>query len=61
MKHLLATVALSLIVTPAFAQDRMTVMLDWFINPDHGPIIPQIWRTQQFKVCWRRQKLCFRE
>jgi putative hydroxymethylpyrimidine transport system substrate-binding protein len=39
MKHLLATVALSLIVTPAFAQDRMTVMLDWFINPDHGPII----------------------
>ena len=39
MKHLLATVALSLVVTPAFAQDKMTVMLDWFINPDHGPII----------------------
>ncbi|MDY8110192.1 ABC transporter substrate-binding protein [Fulvimarina sp. 2208YS6-2-32] len=24
---------------PAAAQDRMTVMLDWFVNPDHGPII----------------------
>ncbi|MGH1445934.1 MAG: ABC transporter substrate-binding protein [Cognatishimia sp.] len=25
--------------TPAFAADKMTVLLDWFINPDHGPII----------------------
>lgn len=25
--------------TPAAAQDRMTLMLDWFVNPDHGPII----------------------
>jgi putative hydroxymethylpyrimidine transport system substrate-binding protein len=24
---------------PAFAQDKMTLLLDWFINPDHGPII----------------------
>ncbi len=24
---------------PAAAQDRMTLMLDWFVNPDHGPII----------------------
>lgn len=24
---------------PAFAEDKMTVLLDWFINPDHGPII----------------------
>ncbi|MFC3613521.1 ABC transporter substrate-binding protein [Lutimaribacter marinistellae] len=38
MKHLLAAVAL-LASTPAFAQDKMTVLLDWFINPDHGPII----------------------
>lgn len=28
-----------LTATPAFAQDQMTVMLDWFVNPDHGPII----------------------
>ncbi|MDT0684590.1 ABC transporter substrate-binding protein [Roseicyclus sp. F158] len=24
---------------PALAQDQMSVMLDWFVNPDHGPII----------------------
>ncbi|MEM1388675.1 MAG: ABC transporter substrate-binding protein [Pseudomonadota bacterium] len=24
---------------PAKAQDRMSLMLDWFVNPDHGPII----------------------
>lgn len=23
----------------AFAQDKLTLMLDWFVNPDHGPII----------------------
>ncbi|QDY68331.1 ABC transporter substrate-binding protein [Qingshengfaniella alkalisoli] len=31
--------ALSLLATPASAQDEMSVILDWFINPDHGPII----------------------
>lgn len=39
MKYILATLALGLIATPALAQDRLTVMLDWFVNPDHGPII----------------------
>ncbi|RYH11670.1 ABC transporter substrate-binding protein [Tropicimonas sp. IMCC6043] len=24
---------------PALAADKMTVILDWFVNPDHGPII----------------------
>lgn len=24
--------------TPALAADRLTVMLDWFINPDHAPL-----------------------
>jgi len=24
---------------PAAAQDRMTLVLDWFVNPNHGPII----------------------
>jgi putative hydroxymethylpyrimidine transport system substrate-binding protein len=24
---------------PAFAADRLTVMLDWFVNPNHGPLI----------------------
>ncbi|MBR3370423.1 MAG: ABC transporter substrate-binding protein [Rhodobacteraceae bacterium] len=31
---LMATTAL-----PAAAQDRLSVMLDWFVNPDHAPII----------------------
>ena len=39
MKHILTPLALTLIAAPALAQDKMTVMLDWFINPDHGPII----------------------
>ena len=24
---------------PAGAQDKLTLMLDWFVNPDHGPIV----------------------
>ncbi|WP_417604449.1 ABC transporter substrate-binding protein [Primorskyibacter flagellatus] len=38
MKPMLTALALVL-ATPAAAQDEMTVMLDWFVNPDHGPII----------------------
>jgi len=26
-------------ITPAAAQDRIELILDWFVNPDHGPII----------------------
>jgi ABC-type nitrate/sulfonate/bicarbonate transport system substrate-binding protein len=39
MKPLALSSALILLAAPAFAQDRLTVMLDWFVNPDHGPII----------------------
>ena len=39
MKNILVPLAFTLIAAPAVAQDKMTVMLDWFINPDHGPII----------------------
>ena len=28
-----------LIAAPAAAADKMTLILDWFVNPDHGPII----------------------
>ena len=38
MKYLITAAAI-LITTPALAQDKMTLLLDWFINPDHGPII----------------------
>ena len=34
------TLAATLVLSaPAFAQDKMTLMLDWFVNPNHGPII----------------------
>jgi putative hydroxymethylpyrimidine transport system substrate-binding protein len=35
----IALAAALLIATPAAAQDKMTVILDWFVNPDHGPIV----------------------
>lgn len=38
MKHLTFAAAL-LAAAPAVAADEMTVLLDWFVNPDHGPII----------------------
>jgi len=33
------TLILALMAAPAMAQDKMTLILDWFVNPDHGPII----------------------
>ena len=28
-----------LLATPATAQDKLTLLLDWFVNPNHAPII----------------------
>ncbi len=39
MKLPLITAALIATALPAFAQDKMTLILDWFVNPNHGPII----------------------
>lgn len=39
MKLLSLTTALALAASPLMAQDKMTLLLDWFVNPDHGPII----------------------
>ena len=41
MKHLLSAItAISLFwIAPAGAQDKLTIMLDWFVNPDHAPLI----------------------
>lgn len=30
---------LLLVAAPARAADRLTVLLDWFVNPDHGPLV----------------------
>ena len=32
-------VALALSIPPAASAEKLTVYLDWFVNPDHGPII----------------------
>jgi len=38
--RLTATLAATLLTAlPALAQDRMTLILDWYVNPDHAPII----------------------
>ena len=39
MKFTALTTAFALAASPLVAADKMTVLLDWFINPDHGPII----------------------
>ncbi len=38
MRAALAAAAISL-ASPAYAADKLTLLLDWFVNPDHGPII----------------------
>ncbi len=37
--RLLAALAGLTLATPALAEDKMTLLLDWFVNPDHAPII----------------------
>lgn len=40
MKRIAAALfALGLSLTPAAAADKMTVLLDWFVNPDHAPLV----------------------
>lgn len=39
MKTLPLAALLAFAALPACAADRLSVMLDWFVNPDHGPII----------------------
>lgn len=39
MKAFLIAGLTALTIQPALAQDSLTLMLDWFVNPDHGPVI----------------------
>ena len=42
MKHIILTLFLALMAFPVEAKDdkdKLSIMLDWFVNPDHGPII----------------------
>ncbi len=46
MKKTLFALALMIIAGPAAAADKLTVMLDWFINPDHGPLYVALERDE---------------
>jgi len=37
--RLITAIALLIVFTQPLAADKMTLILDWFINPNHGPII----------------------
>jgi len=39
MKSIFIASAFSLWALPLWAQDEVTLLLDWFVNPDHGPVI----------------------
>lgn len=39
MKLIFTSLLLLTWLAPAHATDKLTLMLDWFVNPDHGPII----------------------
>jgi putative hydroxymethylpyrimidine transport system substrate-binding protein len=39
MKYICQLLLLICFSSSALAADKMTLLLDWFINPDHGPII----------------------
>ncbi|MFN3672253.1 MAG: ABC transporter substrate-binding protein [Bosea sp. (in: a-proteobacteria)] len=39
LKALLPLAFALLLAGPAQAQDKLTLILDWFVNPDHGPIV----------------------
>src|SRR3546814_19632236 len=42
----LALAAFALLAGPAQAADKLTVMLDWFVNPDHGPLFVALERGE---------------
>ncbi len=40
IRRVLLVLAACLLTTPASAQTtKLTLLLDWFVNPDHGPLI----------------------
>jgi putative hydroxymethylpyrimidine transport system substrate-binding protein len=38
-RFIAAVLALLLLAVPASAADKLTVLLDWFVNPDHAPLV----------------------
>tara|TARA_R110002110_G_scaffold410123_1_gene633168 strand:- start:42022 stop:42963 length:942 start_codon:yes stop_codon:yes gene_type:complete len=49
MKRLISIALFALFAaftTPAVAADKITVLLDWFVNPDHGPLFVALERGE---------------
>src|SRR3990172_8195661 len=39
LRFAVAALVLALSLTPAAAAEKLPVLLDWFVNPDHAPLI----------------------
>ena len=39
MRIIVTLLALTLLASPAAAAEHLTVLLDWFVNPDHAPLL----------------------
>jgi putative hydroxymethylpyrimidine transport system substrate-binding protein len=39
MRYVLCLVALMALARPASSQEKLTVLLDWFVNPDHAALV----------------------
>ena len=39
LSTLILAATLAFASAPALAKERLTVLLDWFVNPDHGPLV----------------------
>ncbi|MDE0780198.1 MAG: ABC transporter substrate-binding protein [Alphaproteobacteria bacterium] len=46
MKHLMLAVLFSILIASPAAAEKFTVMLDWFVNPDHGPLFVALERGE---------------
>ncbi|MBT5571558.1 MAG: ABC transporter substrate-binding protein [Alphaproteobacteria bacterium] len=46
MKHLFLAALFSILVASPAAAEKFTVLLDWFVNPDHGPLFVALERGE---------------
>ena len=46
MKHLVLAALFSILITSPVAAEKFTVFLDWFVNPDHGPLFVALERGE---------------
>ena len=42
-----------MLTLPSFAKEKISVMLDWYVNPDHAAIIVAQQKAFLKKITWR--------